>query len=72
MVLSTFKHWDLVVMFVLMAAITGFEMLGVFDTHYVTLTAIIKDFIPIPCRVMVLAWLCWHFFISDLVALASK
>lgn len=61
-------HWDLIVMFCLMAAIFAVEMLGVFSPRMVTITQIVKDFVPIPCRVMVLAWLTWHFFISDLFA----
>jgi hypothetical protein len=64
---SGIKHWDLIVMFALLATIFIFELLGVFNPKMITITAIIKDFVPIPCRVMVLAWLVWHFFISDIV-----
>jgi hypothetical protein len=44
-------------------------MMGVFSPKLVTITQIIKAFVPIPCRVMVLAWLVWHFLISDLIAM---
>jgi hypothetical protein len=54
-------------MFVLLAAIFTFEMLGVFSPKMITITQIIKDLVPIPCRVMILAWLVWHFFLSDIV-----
>lgn len=60
-------RWDLVVMFVLFGLMITFEMIGVFNTHMITITQIIKNFVPIPCRIMVLAWLQWHFFWSDIV-----
>jgi len=66
-VFSGITRWDLVVMFVLLAAIFTFEMLGVFSPKMITITQIIKDLVPIPCRVMILAWLVWHFFLSDIV-----
>lgn len=64
---SGIKHWDLIVMFVLFGVIFTFELMGVFNSRFITITAIIKDFVPIPCRVMILAWLVWHFLISDLM-----
>ena len=64
---SGVKPWDLAVMFVLLGSIFTFEMLGVFNTRFVTLTQIFKTFIPMPCRIMVCAWLVWHFVVSDLV-----
>lgn len=64
---SGIKAWDLAVMFVLLGTIFTFEMLGVFNAHFVTLTQIIKTFIPMPVRIMVTAWLGWHFVLSDLV-----
>jgi hypothetical protein len=66
------QHWDLIVMFVLMGLMFVFEMLGVFSPRLVTITQLVKDFVPIPCRVMVLAWLVWHFFVSDLFPAISK
>ncbi len=65
--MSTYVRWDVVVVLVLMGVIFGFEMLGVFDSEYITLTRILKSYVPIPLRIMVLAWLCWHFAASDIV-----
>ncbi len=62
-----FAHWDLVTMLALMFVLTVFEFLGVFNARLVTITQIIKDFVPMPCRIMVCAWLCWHFVVSDIV-----
>ena len=53
-------------MFVLLDSIFTFEMLGVFNAHFVTLTQIIKTFIPIAIRVMLCAWLTWHFVGTDM------
>ena len=64
---SGIKPWDLAVMFVLLDSIFTFEMLGVFNAHFVTLTQIIKTFIPIAIRVMLCAWLTWHFVGTDIV-----
>lgn len=61
------RRWDLILMFSLMAAIFTIEMLGVFSPRMVTITQIIKDFIPIPVRIMLVSWLAWHFVASDIV-----
>lgn len=63
---SGFKRWDLVAMFSLMVIIFIFEMLGVFFPRLITITQIVKDFVPMPCRFMIVAWLYWHFIGSDL------
>lgn len=68
---SGIKHWDLIVMFSLFAAVFVFELMGVFSPKMITITAIIKDFVPIPCRVMILSWLVWHFLISDLMKMLT-
>lgn len=60
------QRWDLVIMFVLMGLMFTFEMLGVFSPHLVTVTQIIKSYIPMPLRWMIVAWLFWHFIGSDL------
>lgn len=64
---SGIKHWDLITMFVLLALLFVFEMLGVFSVRLITITQIVKSLVPMPCRIMLLAWLCWHFCVSDLV-----
>jgi hypothetical protein len=66
--IRTYVRWDVLVVFALIGALTAFELLGVFGQHFVTITAIIKAYLPIPIRVMVLAWLVWHFFVSDIIA----
>jgi hypothetical protein len=58
---SKFPQWNLTVMYVLFAVIFGFEMLGVFNSHFVTITAIIRDFIPRWARWMILGWMTYHF-----------
>lgn len=60
------RHWDLIAMFIGMAVIFTFEMLGVFSTKMVTLTMIIKAYTPMPLRWMIIGWLFWHFIGSDL------
>ena len=65
--LSEFHHWDVVVMFVLFAAIFTFEMLGVCSSHFVTITAIIREFIPLGWRVVILGWLVYHFAIVSMI-----
>jgi hypothetical protein len=64
--LSQFPTWNIVLGMVLMAALTAWEMLGVTDGRYLTITHWIKSWMPISIRIMILAWLCWHFVGSDL------
>jgi hypothetical protein len=64
---KSFTHWDVVLLLSLMAALTAVELMGVFSPRLITITQIVKDFIPIPVRIMILAWLNWHFCLSDLV-----
>lgn len=61
------RRWDLVLMFVLLASVFTVEMLGVFSPRMVTVTQIIKAYLPMPLRIMVYSWLGWHFILSDLV-----
>jgi hypothetical protein len=53
-------------MFVVMGVIITFEMLGVFSPRMVTLTQIIKAYVAMPLRWMIIGWLFWHFIGSDL------
>lgn len=57
--------WNLAVWCVTLAIALGLEMLGIFrggaDT---TLTSLICRVLPLPVRVMVCAWLCFHFLIE--------
>jgi hypothetical protein len=65
------QRWDLVLMYVLLGVIFTFEMLGVYVPHMVTITQIVKAYVRMPLRFMILAWLCWHFIVSDLVPQGS-
>lgn len=60
------QRWDLILMFVLLGVIFTFEMIAVFRPDWVTITQIIKTFMPMPLRWLVFGWLFWHFIGSDL------
>lgn len=62
--MNTFKHWDVVAMCIAMAVVFGFEMLGVFTSRYVTITAIVRAYMPLWARGMVIGWLAVHFLIQ--------
>jgi hypothetical protein len=64
---SGIRLWDLTVMLALLATIFAVEMVGVFNAHYITLTKIIKTFVPLPVRIMICFWVLWHFVGSDIV-----
>ena len=68
----TVRHWDMVAMLVLLAAVFTFEMLGVFSGRMITITQLIKQYIPMPCRWCLIGWIFWHFILSDLVKQCSK
>lgn len=61
------RRWDLILMFVLMAAIFTVEMVGVFSPRMVTITQIVKAIIPLSIRFMLCAWVFYHFVVSDIV-----
>lgn len=65
--LAGIRRWDLVLMYALLGALFTFEMLGISSGKMITITQIIKAYIPLPVRIMLLAWLCWHFWWSDIV-----
>jgi len=56
-----FHHWDYVALCVAMAVVFALEMLGVFGKHYVTITYIIRTYMPWAARVAVWLWLGHHF-----------
>jgi hypothetical protein len=57
--------WNLAVWCVTLGIAVTLEMLGIFrGGHDTTLTALICRVIPLPLRVMVCAWLCFHFLIE--------
>ena len=61
---SKYVHWDMVAMCLALAVVFGFEMLGVFTDRYVTITAIVRQTVPLWARAMILGWLCYHFMIQ--------
>ena len=61
---ATFTRWDLIVMCIVMALVFTFEMLGVFNARFVTITAICRSFVPRPLRAFICLWLFWHMVIA--------
>lgn len=64
--LARFREPDVIVGLVLFLAIFVWELLGVFDGRYLTITDWFKSWMPIWAMAPILAWLCWHFVVSDL------
>ena len=62
--LSIFSRWDVIVMCVALATVFTFEMLGVFTARYITITALVRGYMPLWTRAMVLGWMCYHFMIQ--------
>jgi uncharacterized membrane protein YozB (DUF420 family) len=54
----------MIVMCLALAVVFGFEMLGVFTDRYVTITAVVRQTVPLWARAMILGWLCYHFMIQ--------
>lgn len=61
---SKYVRWDIIAMSLAMSVVFSFEMLGVFKPGYVTITAIVRAYIPKWLRAMILGWLCYHFMIE--------
>lgn len=62
--MNKYITWDVIAMCCALAVVFGFEMLGVFTTQYITITAIVRNTIPLWARAMVLGWLCYHFMVA--------
>jgi hypothetical protein len=62
--LSSFKHWDVVALLVALLIVFVLEMMGVFGEQYVTITAVVRSYIPMWARAMILGWLVFHFLID--------
>lgn len=62
--LSRYVRWDLVAMLAALAVVFGFELLGVFTDRYVTITALVRLYVPRWARAMVCGWLLYHFVIQ--------
>lgn len=63
---TSYARADVIVGFVLMGALTAWEIAGVADSRFLTITAWIKSWMPMALRIMIWAWLGWHFIASDL------
>lgn len=59
-----YVRWDLIVMSVALSVVFVFEMLGVFTARYVTITAIVRAYVPTWLRAMIGGWLYYHFVIQ--------
>ncbi|MGH9522719.1 MAG: hypothetical protein ACRD3E_09335 [Terriglobales bacterium] len=62
--MSRFIRWDVIAMAIALGVVFGFEMLGVFTDRYVTITAIVRAYVPKWACAMVCGWLFYHFVIQ--------
>jgi hypothetical protein len=62
--IAKYVKWDVVLMSLALAVVFTFEMLGIFVPKYVTITAIVRAYIPKWLRAMILGWLCYHFMVE--------
>ena len=60
-IIPTWDKWIFYILFMILAA---FEFLGVFDSKFTTITAIICQCIPAWARALFLGWIVWHFLIQ--------
>lgn len=62
-----YMRWDVILGLCLMAALTIWEFAGVRNGHLLTITGWLKGWMPMPVRIMIYAWLGWHFILSDFI-----
>lgn len=62
--LTKFAHWDVAALLVAMLIVFVLEMMGVFGKQYVTITAVIRTYVPMWARAMILGWMMFHFLID--------
>lgn len=62
--LAQYIRWDMVAMCAALAVVFAFEMLSVFTLKYVTITAIIRQTMPMWLRAMILGWMFYHFMLA--------
>lgn len=60
----TFTRWDLLAMCIVMGMLFTLEMLGIFNSHFATITAICRSFVPRIARALICIWLFWHMVIA--------
>jgi len=59
------ERWDVICILVSMTVVLGFELAGVFEHRYATITGLTKTYIPAWARAMILGWLVFHFLIQQ-------
>lgn len=59
-----FPSWNVAIWLVIIGAFAVFELIGVFSGKLATLTDLIRQWLPIWVRAMILGWLTWHFLMS--------
>jgi hypothetical protein len=42
-----YEHWDVIAMYLAIAIVLFFEFLGVFNKQYITITAIVRQHVPL-------------------------
>lgn len=58
---SQFVRWDTVSITIAIAILVVLELLGVFNDRYVTITYLVRTFIPLPARAAIIGWMWYHF-----------
>jgi len=54
-------------MLLLLGALAVLEIIGLADHRFITITQIIREFVPVSIRFATIAWLLWHFVIIDII-----
>ena len=57
-------RWDELAMYISLGIVFGLEMAGVFGKNYITITALVRAYIPIWLRAMFAGWIVYHFLID--------
>lgn len=65
LVLGHYIRWDVVAMCVAMSILFTLEMFGVFTDRYITITAMVRMFIPKWVRAPLIGLLAYHFMFGD-------
>jgi hypothetical protein len=59
-----YEHWDVVAMYLALAVVLFFEFLGVFNKQYITITAIVRQHVPLWLRRGIWGLLGGHFLLK--------
>jgi uncharacterized membrane protein YozB (DUF420 family) len=63
--IAQYIRWDVAMMCLAMAVLFAFEMLGVFTDKYITITALVRMYMPKWMRAMILGWMVYHFMFGE-------